>query len=553
MKAPAGLAGGARAMLAFAFVSLALIWMPLALLRQIDAFVGFLTPLQLARDVALAYLLMAAPALILTLCGFALRMLLRRAGLAEARAALAGWCVVLVPTLWVCLWQLGGSLWMWLTRVGLALPSSANTRVLAALLLLAALAALLRWVGLRVLLDGVISKLAGLNGLAIGLLAPALVCLAVDPPRLLSHASTEGRPAAAPGAPDIYLISIDTLAEADAQTCGNGPTLMPRLHEFAARATCFSRYYSSANFTTPSTATLETGALPWHHWAVQIVAQLPRALQQDTLTASLAHVGYETHSINANLLAAPRHHGTERSWDSHAMARSESLGAWAREGLSVFSDSTLPYWFASLVPFLDTLDVYLHAERNPYAPEFTYEAALKLLAASSDRPRFMWLHTLPPHDPYLPPPETKYKLLPRGELERWSQFKGMGDYAQNEQSLIDKHRLRYRESILGADAALGRLLDELARSGRLDKAIVIVTSDHGESFEHGFLGHAGGALHNDLLQVPLLIKLPGQREARRITTPVSLVDLAPTIADLAGAAPPVQADGRSLRPALEGH
>ena len=170
-----GLQGGARAMLGFAFVALSLVWMPLALLRQIDAFVGFLTPLQLARDASLAYLLLTVPALALTLMASALRALLLRLGVSEARSALSGWCVILVPTLWVCVWQLGGSLWMWLTSLGLSLPSNANTRVIAALVLLAALAALLRWIGLRTLLNGIVTKLAGLNSLALVLLVLSLI------------------------------------------------------------------------------------------------------------------------------------------------------------------------------------------------------------------------------------------------------------------------------------------------------------------------------------------------------------------------------------------
>ncbi|RZJ02270.1 MAG: hypothetical protein EOP39_22870, partial [Rubrivivax sp.] len=114
------------------------------------------------------------------------------------------------------------------------------------------------------------------------------------------------------------------------------------------------------------------------------------------------------------------------------------------------------------------------------------------------------------------------------------------------------HRLRYRESIIGADEALGRFLDELERQGRLDKALIVVTSDHGESFERGYMGHAGELLHEAVIRVPLVIKLPGQREARLISTPVSLADVAPTIADVVGAGALGAVDGRSLKPALVG-
>ena len=65
------------------------------------------------------------------------------------------------------------------------------------------------------------------------------------------------------------------------------------------------------NFTTPSTISLETGALPWHHWGVQIVAKAARPLQDPSLSHRLREAGYRTISFSANILASPRHHGTD--------------------------------------------------------------------------------------------------------------------------------------------------------------------------------------------------------------------------------------------------
>ena len=98
----------------------------------------------------------------------------------------------------------------------------------------------------------------------------------------------------------------------------------------------------------------------------------------------------------------------------------------------------------------------------------------------------------------------------------------------------------------------GRLPDELERQGRLDKAIVIVTSDHGESFEKGYYGHAGPMLHDALTRVPLVIKLPGQRHGQTVQRPVGQADLAPTLIDLVGAPALPHAEGKSLRPLLQG-
>jgi arylsulfatase A-like enzyme len=86
----------------------------------------------------------------------------------------------------------------------------------------------------------------------------------------------------------------------------------------------------------------------------------------------------------------------------------------------------------------------------------------------------------------------------------------------------------------------------------LARSIVVITADHGESFERGFLGHAGPLLHESLVRIPFVVRLPGPSTGRAIDTPMSQADVAPTLLDLVGAPPLVEAEGRSWRGALEG-
>ncbi|MDR7271859.1 arylsulfatase A-like enzyme [Pelomonas saccharophila] len=536
-----------------AFAALGLLWMPWVLLRQVDAFLGFQTPGELGRDVALALLLLTLPAALLTLLALGVQALVARLRSAAAARTVA-WSVLLLPLAWLCVWQFGSASRAWLSQVtGSALTLTATGRLLALVALLAISVLLLRGQRLSRLLARMAALLRGLHGPALLLLGAAAVWLLLHPPRLMTLTPPASGPVGAKR-PDVYLITIDTLAAEDAAVCGDGPTTMPRLRALAARASCFDRHYASSNFTTPSTATMETGALPWTHWGVQIVAKMALGMHGQTLASQLRAQGYEAHSISANLMASPRHHGSDDEYTTQTISPSPSLGLKPRVALSAFPDTTLPFWLSGLIPLLDTLDVHLFPERSPFAPEHTYQAARALLerAAQGQRPQFMWLHTLPPHDPYLPPPSTKYKLLPQGELDRWSQLLGMTRYVPDQQALIDKHRLRYREAIMGADQALGSFLDELDRRGKLDGAMVIITADHGESFERGYLGHAGEWLHEAVIRVPLVIKLPGQKAGRVVHTPVSLADVVPTVADVLGLPPPPAADGRSLKPALQG-
>lgn len=112
-------------------------------------------------------------------------------------------------------------------------------------------------------------------------------------------------------------------------------------------------------------------------------------------------------------------------------------------------------------------------------------------------------------------------------------------------------RERYRLEVESADRAVGRLLDALRRRGLFENALVVVTGDHGEALgEHGCVGHVVN-LHEEMLRVPLVMRLPGGERppwfVQRAHQLVRHVDLAPTILDLAGIEAWDGMQGRSLR------
>ena len=454
-------------------------WVPVALVRQIDAFLAFMTPTELARDVALASWLLVFPSLALALCAWLAGRAASWLAVSPRSQARLTWAIALIPLVFLCAWQFAGTGWFWLKAVtGTEFSVNANQRVVVGLLMLVCMIVAWRRWGGAALAVSLVDAVTSLTPLTLAALLAAGIALAIRPPRILGMSEAPAQKSGAIGrAPDVLLITIDALAAGDAAVCGDGPTLMPRLHRFAAQATCFSHAYSTSNFTTPGTTSIETGVLPWTHWAVQIAAKTARPFQHHTMAQALREAGFGTLSINANILASPRHHSTDTAYDVERIAGSTSWGMKPRAALTLFPDTSLADWASSIIPFLDTIDVYLHAERQPYDPRHAYDAVPSLLdAAPAGRSRFLWVHTLPPHDPYLPPRSTKYRLLPQGELDRWSEFRSMGPYASAEQLLIDKHRLRYGESIMGADEALGALLDSLERNGRLGNAIVIISS-----------------------------------------------------------------------------
>jgi len=118
--------------------------------------------------------------------------------------------------------------------------------------------------------------------------------------------------------------------------------------------------------------------------------------------------------------------------------------------------------------------------------------------------------------------------------------------------LLNRLRALYRCQVTEVDAHLGTLVETLKECGLYEEALIIVASDHGEEFlEHGHLGHSQH-LYDELIRVPLLVKLPaGGEDSDRVTGLVEYLDLAPTMLDVAGLDIPETMRGQSLVPAIE--
>jgi len=165
------------------------------------------------------------------------------------------------------------------------------------------------------------------------------------------------------------------------------------------------------------------------------------------------------------------------------------------------------------------------------------------------------VHLLPPHDPYTPRKEFLYTFLKEkiflGPAAMTVEITPDGRYPLKDQPLIDKLACRYDEHILYADHEVGKFLEGLRERGVLDRSLLIISADHGEMFEKRFLSHCGPYLYQPLVHVPLLLRLPGQTQGRRLAAPVSHVDIPPTILDFLGVETPAWMDGRSVKGALD--
>jgi arylsulfatase A-like enzyme len=403
------------------------------------------------------------------------------------------------------------------------------------------------------------TRLAPIAWLHIGFALIAVIVLWKDGVYLFHDYIHTGRAAVASQLPDIYLVTFDALRADDTSLYGYHRSTTPRLEQFAKRSFTFDYFFANCNFTTPATTSIETGKLPWSHRTFQFAGFLRGSAQQETMAEALHQRGYYTAMISSNALASPSGHRTLQGYDAVEYIPPLGLdGMWSRYTNLVGVDTEFTLQNTFLERF-SSLRAYVKAVRRvgqyPSPAEAVFNRVRQLLQRRDiAQPRFLWAHIYPPHYPYFPPPPYRMQFLPTNQLTHWNDFFFLDDHASPPPAGVSAAdiRARYDEMVLYADHTVGDFLDWLDQTGRLDRAIVIVSSDHGESFEHGWFGHTGPNLYNDLIHIPLLIHVPGQRQGLRIDQIAQQADLLPTLLDLVGAPIPSWTDGTSLKPVLEG-
>jgi arylsulfatase A-like enzyme len=355
--------------------------------------------------------------------------------------------------------------------------------------------------------------------------------------------------------PDVYLITIDALRADDMSIYGYSLPTTPNLARFAEKSTTFDYFVANSNFTTSSTVSIETGTLPWLHRVFQLWGFV-RNGKDRTVEEMMHQQGYYTAMISSNVLASPIQHGTLAGYDAvEYPAPLGFYGGWRYTRFvgtnlqSTISVSALGH-LAELGSYLDML---LWGDRYPFPAEAVFDRARSLVENESGKqPLFVWTHILPPHDPYWPPESLRRSFLPTESPKSYINPSSSDTHKLPTGASAIDQRLRYDEMVLYADREVGRFLDWLESSGRLSRSVVIVTADHGESFEHNWFSHTGPHLYNGLIHIPLLIHLPGQEKAARVEDLAEQTDLLPTIVDLTGGGIP-KTSGISLRTALEGN
>ncbi len=291
-----------------------------------------------------------------------------------------------------------------------------------------------------------------------------------------------------PDAP-VVLISIDTLRADHLPLYGYKDGSTPNLDRLGGEGIVFDRAYSHCPLTLPAHASMLTGLLPPRH-GVRDNLGFRLAREHRTLATRFKAAGLRTGgAISAYVLRGAT--GISQGFDFYDDGIEVQAGTESMGNLQ--RDGSVA---------VDALSRWIESQGGARF--------------------FAFLHLYEPHTPYAPP-----------ERHR-------------------NHALLYDGDISYADELVGRFLDGLKSRGVYDRAVVVLTSDHGEGLkDHGEEEH-GIFLYREAVHVPLIVRLPGgTRAGTRVAGVVAQSDLAPTLLELAGV-PADGMDGTSLRASLDG-
>lgn len=357
----------------------------------------------------------------------------------------------------------------------------------------------------------------------------AIAIDAVIKPGLAAPAPTRAAP---PGAPNILLVTFDSLSATDMSLYGYPSRTAPFLEGFAKGATLFSNFYSCSTFTTPSLASFLTGRYPSETGVYHLEGILRAEDRRRTLFSALREGGYAIAASVGN----PYAHPVRLGMDEPSLLTGPP--PWRLTPLSgrmaISGQPTLFEMAMTQEGHLWDLYSCFRPDESQYPPARNFAQAEALLAkVPAGQPYFLWVHAFAPHWPYHPR---------RSYLQALARSAPAGSQA----------RLGYDAFIAECDAELGSFLGRLERKSLLHNTAVLVSADHGESFEGGVYGHGMPQQVLQEIHVPLVIRLPGQIEARRANVVADQTCLAPTILDIAGLRIPGSMKARSLAGAARG-
>lgn len=362
---------------------------------------------------------------------------------------------------------------------------------------------------------------------------------------------------------NVIIIVFDALSAHNVSLFGYPRETMPNLSKLAERAVVYHNHYAGGNFTTPGTASLLTGALPWTHRAINNNGTVVSPFKEKNIFTAFPDYHRITYShnpwvytlleqfVNDTDVLVPLERFLLLGNDYILkFLNDEDIAniSWMRvleRGKEGYSYSLfLSHLYEQQKKYRESRlhDLVLLYPRGipsiDYSNYFLLEDVINWLCDQIEempQPFLGYFHFWPPHEPY----KTHRDFYGRFAGDGWIPVEKPHNpfsygLAQSDALRLPKLRMEYDETILYADREFGRLFSALEKSNMLENTWIILTSDHGESFERGIEGHSTAVLYQPLIHIPLIIFEPGRRTRQDIDTPTSAIDLLPTLLHVTG-------------------
>jgi arylsulfatase A-like enzyme len=348
--------------------------------------------------------------------------------------------------------------------------------------------------------------------------------------------------------PHVVFICAENLGTGRTGFEGHPLVKTPHLDALADKSVFFSRCYTPVPQSLPARASILTGQYPPRHHVINDGTEKEPAVLAPTaeaFTRRLAGAGYRCGIVGRWELSGPAASQPAFGLDDYVAINSND---WKWTDSPVYVNGQAQIAKGNLTQW--------HGDR---AVEF-------IEGQSADQPFCLLLNLRTPGSPENPPPQKATTYAPadvqlpetmnapiQSRSATVTVSKPVRSYKRHQKTLKED-RARYFEAVSTLDAAVGKVLEALEQKQLLQNTVVIFTSDHGFALgEHGLFG-TGPVFNESVAAVPLLVCHPAvsasQRAGGTIDEVVSLVDIAPTIVELAGLAVPMSMQGESLKDAL---
>jgi arylsulfatase A-like enzyme len=327
--------------------------------------------------------------------------------------------------------------------------------------------------------------------------------------------------------PYIIIITIDSLRKDAVSSYNTDHQLTPNIDKFSKESYIFTRAIAPTSWTLPSMASMMTGMPPEVHQATRHHHKVTEKLP--TLPGQLRKAGYYTAAIGINPTLSKKTNISQGFiyYDFYPkFSTGRSLGSKIRKHL---------FTYVPAEKLADVTSEHLELDFKSFiSTDKLTDLSIEWIRSNKEKNFFLWIHYFDPHVPYSPPKPYIKKASP-----------SLGDVFDRPDDILTKSfvpdrterewiKSLYLGEVKYIDHNIGRLLEAMKGMGIYENSFIILTSDHGEEFwDHGEYYH-GHSLYNELIQIPLIIKVPGKKEKKRVERRISLEHLLPTIMDLCG-------------------